>query len=292
MTKISLTKSPNHKDGVFNCFDNLKADLEKKLEKLSEIVIKINFVVTERELATTPIEAVAEFISFIKPFYKGRIVIAEEATEGNTEEAFRKYGFTEIAKKDSQISLLNLKNDETIKAELYYPQGKLVLPLSKKMVETDFLVSITRPKTHDSVVVTLGIKNVLVGAIQGGLMARKHIHQGMAVHHVLAEIANFVYPDFVLLDGTVGMEGNGPCWGTMKKAGFTVASFDALGADSLATYLMGFNIEDVGYLNLLKDRNFGSLYPQDEIEIVGERPENLRNPFQPHETFERQKNWK
>ena len=49
-----------------------------------------------------------------------------------------------------------------------------------------------------------------------------------------------VYPDFVVTDGTVGMEGGGPVRGKAIKSGWIIASFDALAADSLAADLMGF----------------------------------------------------
>ena len=118
--------------------------------------------------------------------------------------------------------------------------GELTLLLSKTMVEAPFIVSVARPKTHCSVGVTLGIKNVTVGAIHG-YSTRRKIH-GESIHETIAALSAHVYPDFVVLDGTSGMEGGGPIRGTKINAGWTLASFDALAVDSLATYLMGFDI--------------------------------------------------
>ena len=108
----------------------------------------------------------------------------------------------------------------------------------------------------------------------------------------MTSIAKFVYPEFVLIDGVTGMEGDGPDNGSAIKAGWTLASLDALAADSLAAYLMGFDIKDIGYLNMLKDKNFGLLYPENEIEVLGESPEDLISPFKPHRTVEEQKKWR
>jgi uncharacterized protein (DUF362 family) len=266
----------------------IKDDIKIALSKISLIIIKINLVVVRVELSTTPFQAVKGFIDFISPFYKGKIIIAEKASWGNTQEGFKKYGFTELAEENSHIKLLDLKEDETVLKELHYPEGILDLPLSRTMLETPFLVSIVRPKTHSSVGITLSIKNVLVGMIQKVNM-RKKFHRGKYISYNLANIAEYAFPDFAIIDGTIGMEGDGPIMGTAINAGWALASFDAFAADSLATYLMGFNVDEIGYLALLREREkeFGALYPKDDVEILGEEPENLVTPFKPHKNFEK-----
>ena len=284
-------KSENHFEGV-----HLRTDVEKTLSEISSLVIKINLVITRTprysngvELATTPFQAVKSFIDFISPFYKGEIIIAERATWGKTKEGFQMYGFAELAEENSQVSLLDLKEDEVIVKTVEYPGGKLKLPLSKTMVSAPFLVSIARPKTHCTVVASAGIKNVLVGAINGSWKERLQIHKGEFIHNIMARLADFVYPDLVIVDGTSGMEGNGPIRGTEIKSGWTLASFDALAADSLATHLMGFDVNDVTYLTMFKEKEFGLFYPNNEIEIVGDKPKDLIAPFKPHRSFKRKR---
>lgn len=293
-SKISLVKSENHFEGVQQSLEQLRTDVEKTLSEISSLVIKINLVITRTtrysngvELATTPFQAVKSFIDFISPFYKGEIIIAERATWGKTKEGFQMYGFAELAEENSQVSLLDLKEDEVIVKTVEYPGGKLKLPLSKTMVSAPFLVSIARPKTHCSVVASAGIKNVLVGAINGSWKERLQIHKGDFIHNIMARIADFVYPDLVIVDGTSGMEGNGPIRGTEIKAGWTLASFDALAADSLATHLMGFDVDDVTYLTMFKEKEFGLFYPNNDIELVGDKPKDLIAPFKPHRRFKR-----
>jgi len=289
MEKVSLVKSNNSYQGVQDSLKNIKSDLEKKIKNLEQIVIKINFVTTKVELATTPFEAVRGFIDFIRPFYKGKIVIAEEATVGDTMEGFERYGFSGLTKKDAKISVFDSRKDKTLKFRF----GFLTIPVAKIYTKPIFVVSICRPKIHDEVVVTLSLKNLLVGAVQhGSFHNRFKIHLGRKLHQVLAEIAKYSYPSLAIIDGTIGMEGEGPTNGTPIKGGWVVASDNALAADSLATYLMGFDIDDIGYLTLLRDRGMGALYPKDKIEIIGEDPKKLRKPFKPHSTFSKQRIWR
>lgn len=289
--KVALTKNKDHVSGIVACLNFLEDDLYKRLSEVREIVIKINFVTTRNELATTPYLAVSTFIDFILPFYKGRIIIAEEASIGNTKKGFERYGFVALIQKYSQVKLLNLSEDKIVRKTIRFKRGEITLPFSQTLLTTPFLVSITRPKTHDEVVVTLGIKNVLVGAIVGGMSERMKIHQGMFIHEIMAEIADLVYPNLVIIDGTCGMEGNGPSEGNPIRSGWTIGSFDALAADSLATYLMGFDLKDVGYLNLLKEKGVGKFFQSDKIKVIGELPEKLITPFKPHDTFKRQREW-
>jgi uncharacterized protein (DUF362 family) len=291
MPKISLRRSENSYDGTLATLGPLKDQFQQRIQNLNKIVVKINFVTIEKELATTPVEAVHAFIDFVLPFYSGEIIIAEEATIGDTFDGFKMYGFADLSERYTQVNLFDSSRDEVELVELEHPHGSLKLPLSKIYTQSPFVVSITRAKTHDSVVVTLAIKNLLVGAIQGGMDNRGKIHQGKDIHWILKELSKHVYPDLAVIDGTIGMQGRGPGSGDPIHSNWALASFDALAVDSIAAYLMGFEVEDVGYLNLIREINKGSLYPKDEIEIDGPKLDELKMNYQPHPSFDRQKKW-
>lgn len=289
MTQVSLVANKESYQGTLAVLKPLKMGLEVKLKDLDQIVIKINFVSTHTKLATTPFETVKGFIDFIKPFFGGKIIIAEEATFGETQIGFERYGFKKLADEDKQVEVFDSALSQTKEARIKYPHGELMLPLAKIYTQSPFTVSICRAKTHDAVVVTLGIKNLLVGAIQHG--ERFKVHQGKDIHWIMKAIAQYAYPEMVIIDGVEGMEGNGPTNGKPIKAGWLVASLDALAVDSLSAYLMGFDIKDIGYLNLLREAGFRKLYPRDEIKIIGDDPRYLVTPFKPHATFESQRHW-
>lgn len=289
VTKVSLAKSQNH-EGVLTVLNLLKNDLKKKLLHTPSIVVKVNFVDARVELATTPFRAVKNFVEFISPFFKGEIIIAEALSWGVKIDSFEKYGFNHLVKDYSQVKLLNLKEDEYIEKKINYPQGEVVLSFSKTIIEAPFLVSIARPKTHNCVVATLSLKNVIFG-VMPSYNERLRAHKGKFIHHVIAGIADYAYPGLVIIDGTIGMEGDGPVRGSAFKSGWAIASLDALAADSLGVYLMGFDVEDIGYLSILREKGFGTLYPKDKINILGEKPEKLRKAFKPHKNFEKKRRW-
>jgi len=291
MTQVSLVKTDQSYQGTLKALEPLKADLIRRLKNLERVVIKINFVTVYKKLATTPLETVKGFIDFIKPFFKGKIIIAEEASVGSAKNGFRLYGFSRLAKKDPQIEVFDSGEDDIEIVKIKYSGGEMKLPLAKIYLQSPFIASICRAKTHDTVVATLAIKNLLVGAIQGGISQRSKIHQGKDIHRIMTEITQFTYPDLAIIDGVIGMEGNGPGSGNPIRADWILSSLDPLAADSLAAYLMGFKIEDIGYLNLMKEKNLGRLYPKDKIPVIGDNPEELKKSFRPHQTFEYQRQW-
>ena len=110
-SRVSLARSEDHYNGVKKSLEPFKQSTISALSGISSVVIKINLVITRTprysegvELATTPIEACRSFIDFILPFYKGRIVIAEGTTWGDTKDGFDFYGFTRLSRSDFHVS--------------------------------------------------------------------------------------------------------------------------------------------------------------------------------------------
>ena len=77
------------------------------------------------------------------------------------------------------------------------------------------------------------------------------------------------------------MQGNGPTGGSKIKSGWVVSGDDPLAVDTLAAQIMGFDLKDIGYFNLLKEAGFGSF---------AQKPK-FSTPYSPHSTFESQRNW-
>ncbi|MFA6981982.1 MAG: DUF362 domain-containing protein [Patescibacteria group bacterium] len=283
ISRVSLVKSNDHFEGTKSALENLRPEIEAKVKRSKEVVLKINFVSVLRELATTPSEAVDATIDFLRSFYDGPIKIVETATMGTTAIGFLRYGFNKLAKKYQNVQILDLAKDQTVEMDL----GGFTVPYSKTMKETDCLISITRPKTHNSVVATLALKNVAVGGIVG---ARGQIHSGDINKNLLAS-AKFRAPDISILDGVVGMQGNGPISGDPIDSGWVSVSTDFMAIDTLALFLMGINLDDVGYLTYCAQDGMGNIYPKD-VEVLGEDPASLKKAFKMHPTFGSQRLWR
>lgn len=287
-SKVSLVKSKNSYQGTLCALRFLEKQLSPLIKKAKKPVIKVNFVSAHHQLCATPVEAVNAVINFIRQYSKVKILVAEAATLGTTQEAWQNYGYYDLEKIPA-VKLYDLDNDKTLPLEILDRDGRpLTIPFSTTLCDSDFLISLTRPKTHDAVVVTLTGKNIAVGGIIG---ERGRIHQGKMIHQNLLKILEKVPPHLAILDGTVGMEGDGPAFGEAIRSGWAAASLDWVAIDTLGVYLMGYELKNIGYLYLAAEKKLGKVFPEG-VEIIGENPKPLRKQFKPHPTYSSQIKWR
>lgn len=121
------------------------------------------------------------------------------------------------------------------------------LDLAKEIFEFDAVINLPKLKTHCQMVLTLAVKN-LFGAIIGADKAAWHLRAGKdfdSFATVLVQIYEKVRPTLSIVDGILGMEGNGPNAGVPRKIGIIAASSDAVALDAEICRLVGFPIESL-----------------------------------------------
>jgi uncharacterized protein (DUF362 family) len=294
MVRVSLVHGENRKENIKNAVGLLSEEIKATLENKDIILIKPNFVSTKVELAATNKDAVNGFLEFLKEndLLKNRkIIIAEGAALGETEDGFKNFGYYDL-KKDYEIEFLDLNKTDSYKIEIFDRNLNLIKINCAKIMIKDlnkniFYVSICPPKTHDTVIATLSIKNIIVGSLQND---KEKIHQSIkAINLTLAKIyRDYIRPDLSIIDGFVGMEGDGPVDGEPVEMKIALAGLNPIYVDSLMAYLMGIDPLSVGYLYYLGiKKDFW-----EDLEIVGEDLEKYKRKFKLHKTANYQFNWR
>jgi uncharacterized protein (DUF362 family) len=167
-----------------------------------------------------------------------------------------------------------------------------------------YIISAAVPKTHDRAVVTLSLKNIVVGAAKKdrtfrwgpgskGQNDKRIIHGGPgneAINYNLFQLAQQLRPDLAVIDGYEGMQHNGPVSGTPVDHKIAIASTDWLAADRMAVDLMGFDFKKIGYLSFCAGHGMGQA-DLSRVEIVGEKMADHMRKYKPHDTVERQYEW-
>jgi uncharacterized protein (DUF362 family) len=150
---------------------------------------------------------------------------------------------------ESLFTDLNL--DEISLVELRHAVSKLSsIYLSRTPLTCDLLVSMPKMKTHHWVGATLSMKNffgIVPGAVYGW---PKNVLHWAGIDACIADLHNAVPRHFAIVDGIVGMEGNGPIQGTPKSAGVIVGGSDLVAVDATCCRIMGINPERIQYLRL------------------------------------------
>jgi uncharacterized protein (DUF362 family) len=159
------------------------------------------------------------------------------------------------------------------------------LYLPRTVLGVDFLVSIAKLKTHHWAGVTLSLKNMF-GIVPGACYGwPKNVLHWAGIDNSILDINAAARPDFAIIDGIVGMEGNGPIQGSPKQAGVLIFGDDPVAVDATACRVMGLRPEKVPYL-----ASAGTLLGNLEtpkIQQVGESVEQVQVKFCVTKEFER-----
>lgn len=125
--------------------------------------------------------------------------------------------------------------------------GDLYLP--DAILDVDLVVSVAKMKTHHWTGVTLTMKN-LFGVMPGSVYGwpKNVLHHAGLVQSIL-DINATVKPAFAIVDGIVGMEGDGPIMGTPVDSGLVVMGRNPAAVDATSARLMGIDPMKIGYLN-------------------------------------------
>ncbi len=104
----------------------------------------------------------------------------------------------------------------------------------------DIVVNLPKFKTHAMMGLTLGVKNVF-GFVPRFEKAKWHLRAGRDARlfaAILIDIYNIVKPSITILDGILGMDGDGPSSGRPRELGIVAVSQDALALDAFVEGLL------------------------------------------------------
>jgi uncharacterized protein (DUF362 family) len=116
------------------------------------------------------------------------------------------------------------------------------------VLAADFIVSMPKVKTHHWTGVTLSMKNMF-GIVPGCRYGwPKNVLHWAGIHESILDICATVRPHFVIADGLVAMEGDGPLNGIPKRLNTILLADDPVAADAMLTRLLGFKVNAVRHI--------------------------------------------
>ena len=305
ISPVSFTTGTDRRQMMFEVMRPFLSELQMAIRN-KIVVLKVNMVVTNTPLCATHKDALGAVMEILKPIYNGQFIVAESCSNFDSAIGFSNYGYTDLAK-DYNIRFVDINSEEPTGNPCFILDRNLHLEkiqLSKIMTDPNYyVISISRLKTHNAVVMTGGTKNLAMGsplfippATPGARQTsyKRNMHSGGSrwLHYNIFMVNQQSRPDFTIIDGVEGMEGDGPIAGTPVDHKIAMASFDNIAVDSMCARLMGVPVEDVGYLNYAAAAGMGTV-DRDRIEIIGsEVPENHIIKYTLHRGIETQLQWK
>ena len=250
--------------------------LEKYIKRNSTVFIKLNLVIKKRpdEVATTHpmvLKVIAK-----KLLELGCKVIVGDSPGGTYTKSSLK-GIYKTCGIEEVCNELNIElNYDTSELKVENPNGKILkyMTVIKPIVEVNHVVNICKLKTHAMATFTGGVKN-LFGVIPGVKKAEYHFKMPEVIDftEALVDICSFVSPDITIMDGIIGMEGEGPTAGAPRKIGVLLASPSPYAIDVVACNLINLDPNKVPTIQRCIERN---IIEKDfsDICILGEKLED------------------
>jgi uncharacterized protein (DUF362 family)/NAD-dependent dihydropyrimidine dehydrogenase PreA subunit len=159
---------------------------------------------------------------------------------GATAKALKVSGIEEAAKK-AGAKVVNFETAGFTLVNVPDPLQFRKLYISNPVLEADVIISLPKLKTHELTYYTGAVKNFF-GALP--LRSRKEMHllgKRDLFGEAVADLYSVINPGFAVMDGVIGMEGNGPSHGKPVNSGVILASSDCISLDIIAAEMIGFD---------------------------------------------------
>ena len=177
-----------------------------------------------------------------------------------------------------RVALVDLNHDDVHRVALktwFTTLREVAFPQS--LLDADVVISMPKLKTHHWAGLTCSMKNlfgVVPGAVYGWPKNVLHFH---GIVESILDLNATVRPQLAIVDGVVGMEGDGPIMGTPKSVGVLLMGQDLVAVDASAARIMGLRPDRVPYLSEA-GRFLGNLSGVN-IPMRGEPLERFVSPF-------------
>lgn len=306
-SRVALTTGEDRANLAFSGLKQFDRQIAAAIGN-KRVIIKPNNVSIDRQLAASHAQNLEGILEFLKSIGKTDVVIAESAAGGPTLDGFANFKYNAVAAKYG-AKLMDLDQEGF---ELLYCFDETdfrphACRMSKVLLDpNNFIISAAKFKTHDRVLATLSLKNIVVGApikdagfawgpgARPGAKNDKPITHGSGfrgINYNLFALAPRLHPHLSVIDGYEGMEGEGPVGGTPVQHRVCVVSPEWLAADRVAVELMGIDFKNVGYLNFCGQARMGET-DLEKIEVLGPALKDHIKTYKLAKNIDQQLVWK
>jgi len=302
-SRVALVHGDDRRKNVTQALLSIDDQVQAGLRRKKYVVIKPNNVNTRLQLAATNLDALRGILDYLEPRFHGPVVIAE-ASAGDTLEGFENFKYNQLVAehRSQKISLVDLNREakyQTIPL-IDYDLHIDFARLAARLFDPDaYVISSAMLKTHNAVVATMSVKNMVLGAPihnapgEPRWSDKRKFHVGIRqMHFNMMRAAQMMQPNWgaAVIDGFDGMEGDGPAFGTSVPSHIAIASTDYIAADRVALETMSINPDWVGYLKYCGQVGVGE-YDLSKIKVIGPSIASVQKKYQLNPDIDMELQW-
>jgi uncharacterized protein (DUF362 family) len=301
--RVGLAKTGDRRKNVYEALEAVRADLLPRLA--DPVLIKPNFLSSSNALASTQADAARGVLDFLAslPQSPAEVIIAEGGNEKYSGEAFDNFGYRALPEEyPFPVRLVDLHAETRWETTtiLRADASPYTAHIPRTVLEAGCTISLAVAKTHDVCITTLAYKNMVMGTLRREDRVKMHgfnthgdrqlPREAQVLNANLIRVSRYLTPHIGVIDGTVGLQGNGPGGHDAVPLGIAVAGADVFAVDAVMTRAMGFDPNDLGLLHYVRALGLG-VVDLDRIDIVGPPLDDLITSFTPHQKVDLQRQW-
>lgn len=283
MTTVSIVKCENYEHGKVKAAILRSLELTGGLGKIikpgDNVLLKVNVIAgfPPERAATTHPAVVGAMIELVKEAGGVPWVGDSSGAYGYTGQSLEISGIKKACEEFGG-KLVNFESTGTYPVNV---DGKVLgtVNIAKPAIDCDVLISMPKLKTHQLTKYTGAVKNFF-GVVPGA--GKAAIHRQAPTEESLCEAVVDIYsalkPKLAVMDGIVGMEGEGATNGTPVASKVILASEDCVALDAVASEVMGFSHMDILTTRIAHERGLGTGKTR-AIRVAGESVNDVRTDF-------------
>lgn len=301
--KVGLARRESRHDNIYGAMDLVRDDIEPRIRE--QVMLKPNFLSNKAQLPSSHADAMRGAIDFLLscPTPPKEILIAEGGNEDYSGQSFENFNYPALVDEyDIPVRLIDLHQEtewETIPIYLA-DRSEYLVHMPKTVLDCPCTISMAIAKTHDVCCITLALKNMIMGTIRKEDRVKMHGYrthderelptEAQRLNVNLIRLASRLTPDIAVIDGTVGLQGNGPAGEDGVDLGVAAAGIDVYATDAVMAKCMGFEPMTLGLLAYANDLDLG-VADLEKIDVLETGISDVARNFKPHETNELQLQW-
>lgn len=299
---VAIQQGEDRRRNAYLAMKAIDQDLRAKIKGKKYVVVKPNFVNTVNQLAASHADTMRGILDYLAESSRLPVVIAESSA-GSTMQGYENFKYTALTSeyRRQQLKLIDLNDEAKFERIALLDPDLHIVPcrIAARLVDPEaFVISSAMLKTHNTVIASLSIKNMVLGAPLHRATGetprwneKRKYHVGLRqTHYNMMVTAQRLNWGASLVDGYEGMEGNGPNSGTPVPSRIALASTDFVSVDRVAAETMGINPEWLGYVKYCGQLGLGQFDPA-KIDVIGARVADVKRAYRLHPDIDRELQW-
>jgi len=271
MSTVGIKKTPHPSEQVLASLLDMLGSVDIRSDE--SVVVKPNICYhrNPHEMIVTNFRLIEVILEWLKE-RTSRVTVAESDNRtGSADHRIETLGLNHMLQR-LDVPFANLSREKDL---LMRNVGDVVFHVPRLVAEADYVVNLPKLKTCAGMTVSLSLKNSF------GLVAERNkpsMHKSL--ENILLEVNRSIRRHLIVVDGIVGMEGNGPLLGEPVQTEAIIAGTSPVSVDATCSRIMGFDPAQISHIKTCSEGGLGPL-DAEKINIVGADIAAVAKPYAP-----------